>query len=52
MFLLQKIRPGFFRINDAFGTATVNGKKFNLDSIHLKSPSEHAIMGGGFPAEI
>lgn len=52
MFLIQKIRDGFYRINDSFGQAVVNGKTFQLSTLHIKSPSEHAIMGGGFPAEL
>jgi len=52
MFFMQKVRNGFFRINDAFGEANINGKDFDLQSLHIKSPSEHAIMGGMFPAEL
>jgi carbonic anhydrase len=41
---VEKVRGGFLKVLDDFGTVTVLGQKYNLDTIHIKSPSEHAVI--------
>jgi carbonic anhydrase len=51
-FIALKIREGFFSFKDDFGSISVDGKSYSLNEIHLKSPSEHAILGNSLPAEM
>lgn len=50
--LVSKIREGFFRFKDDFGSITVDEVTYSLNEIHLKSPSEHAILSQNLPAEL
>jgi hypothetical protein len=49
--VVEKVRDGFLKVTDDYGTVKVLGKTYQMSTIYIKSPSEHAVSCGQFQTD-
>lgn len=42
--MVEKVRDGFLKVTDNFGTVKTLGSTYTMSTLYIKSPSEHAVI--------